>query len=37
MQVMSNLHTHTYVDVSYGDVMFYGLRGEGRRNLEGME
>ena len=28
---------HTRVNVSFGDVTYIGLRGEGRRNWEGME
>ena len=35
LQVLSNLHTHT--NVLFGVVMYVGLRGEGRRNWEGME
>ena len=37
LQVMSNLHIHTRVTASFGGVMYFGLRGEGRRNWEGME
>ena len=40
LQVMSNLHTHTLhtlVTVSFGGVMYFGLRGEGRRYWECME
>ena len=37
LQVMSNLHTHTHITVSFGGVMYFVLRGEGRRNWEGME
>ena len=28
---------HTHVTVSFWGVMYFDLRGEGRRNLEGME
>ena len=30
-----NIHTH--VNISFGDEMYFGLRGEGRKNWEGME
>ena len=28
---------HTHVIVSFGGVMYFGLRGEGRRKWEGIE
>ena len=35
---VKSVHTHyTHINVSFGDVMYFGLRGEGRRNQEGME
>ena len=40
LQGMSNLHTHTlhtHVTVQFGGVIYFGLRGKGRRNWEGME
>ena len=36
VQVMSILQTHM-LSVSYGDEKSLGLRGEGRRDWEGME
>ena len=37
--MISNLHTHKHihVNVTFGDLMNFGLRGKGRRNWEGME
>ena len=30
-----NIHTH--VNISFGDEMYFGLRGKGRKDWEGME
>ena len=36
MQMMSNLHTiQTHINVSFGDVMYFGLRGKSIRSWEG--
>ena len=37
LQVMSNLHTHTHVTISFRGVMYVGLREKVRINWEGME
>ena len=29
--------SHTHVNVQLGDAIYFGKRGEGRRNCEGME
>ena len=34
---ISKYTLYTHVTVSFGGVMYFGLRGEGRRNWEGME